>query len=95
MIRLLACALLALLLIGCATPPTPPVRVVTQEVKVAVPVPCAPRLGPEPDYPDTEAALLAAPNIFERVKLLVAGRLLRIQRDAEKTAALNECRGAP
>lgn len=68
--------------------------VVTQEVKVPVPVPCATlqALGPEPTYPDTDAALKAAPSIFARVKLLAQGRLMRITRLAEYEVAKAACR---
>src|SRR5579862_8828983 len=92
--RQVRAALLALaLLSGCASGPaqTPPVQVRT--VEIPTPVRCAPDLGPEPDYPDTDAALRAAPDLFSRVQLLVAGRLLRIARDAEKSAALAQCAG--
>lgn len=93
--RIILAAMMLLALFGCAARPAPPdpvVPVQLQPVKEAVPVRCAPNIGPEPDYPDTDAALKAAPNLFERVKLLLAGRLLRIQRDQEKTAALDGCR---
>ena len=93
------CVAAMVLLASCAgTTPAPEPRVITREV--AVPVPdyscqrgVLERLGPEPEYPDREAALVAAPNIFERVKLLLAGRVLRIQRDIEKSAALRACGG--
>jgi hypothetical protein len=79
---------------ACATTGEPPApHVMVHTVPVPVPVRCTPNLGPEPLYPDTDAALRAAPNLFARVKLLVAGRLMRIQRDAEKTAALQACAG--
>lgn len=92
--RVLAAVALALLLTACADKPEPAPEpsVILQPAKEAVPVRCNPQLGPEPDYPDTDAALKAAPNLFERVKLLLAGRLLRIQRDLEKSAALEGCR---
>jgi hypothetical protein len=78
---------------SCATPGPRPVEY--REVKVAVPVRCAPKLGPEPDYPDTDAKLKAAQDDFDWVKRLVAGRLMRIARDAEKSAALAACAGSP
>lgn len=81
--------LVASILFGCADVPVP------KEVDVPVPTPvyCTPNLGPEPAYPDTDEALKAAPNIFEAAKLLVEGRLMRIQRDTEKSAALKACSG--
>ena len=88
----LACAAA---LAACASTPSvvPPVTV--QPVSVPVPVRCVPDLGPEPDYPDTDAALAGAPDLFSQVRLLVAGRALRIARDAQKTAALAACAAAP
>ncbi len=88
--------LAALLLSGCAgragLPPPEPV-VVTKEVKVAVPVPCPAlaKLGSEPDYADTDAALRAAPDIFEQTRLLLKGRLQRIKRTSEYAAARLAC----
>ena len=38
--------------------------------------------------------LRAAPNLFERVKLLVAGRALRIGREAALMAAAQACGNA-
>ncbi len=86
---LLALALLS----GCASVPAeaPPVHLRT--VEIPTPVRCRPQLGPEPDYPDTDAALRAAPDLFARVRLLLAGRVLRIARDKEKSAALAGCAG--
>jgi len=76
------------LLTGCATHPP---QVVTKEVDIPVPVHCAPKLGTEPDYLDSDAKLKAAPNIVAWAKALAEGRLQRIQRDVEKTAALTAC----
>lgn len=79
--------LIGLFLIGCATMP----HVVNVPVAVVVPCKAAQDLGPDPAYPDTDDALKTAPDVFEAAKLLLEGRLMRIQRDAEKTAALNAC----
>jgi len=79
----------ALGLAGCAT--RGPERVVTQTVDVPVPVHCHPVLGPEPDYADSDAALKAAPDDVHWVADLLKGRLQRIQRDVEKSAALTAC----
>ena len=50
----------------------PPPRI----VEVPVAVPCRLTLGVEPEWPDSDQALRAAPDLFSRVKLLAAGRLL-------------------
>lgn len=86
----------ALALASCAGAPKPPPEPVVQivEVKLPVPVRCAPDLGPDPAYADTDDAL-AAVDIFDAVKLLLAGRGQRIARDAVKTAALEGCRAVP
>lgn len=87
----------ALLLVSCASKPAPRPEPVVQIVEVAVPIPvaCTPDIGPEPTYIDTDAALIAAADLFERVKLLLAGRDQRIARDEVKTAALEGCRRPP
>lgn len=87
-------AIAALALAGCAHTPEPEIR--TVEVKVPVDDPaCAreavARLGEAPAYPDTPEAIRAAPNLFERVKLLLAGRELRIAREAALADALTAC----
>lgn len=89
----LAVLIAALALAACGTPPKPEPQIVIQRVEVPVPVKCnaAAALGPEPSYPDTAEAIRAAPSLFERVQLLLAGRVQRIQRDAEKSAALSAC----
>jgi len=73
----------------------PLVRVETQETKVAIPVSCKPDIGPDPVYPDGDTELKAMPNIFERVKLLLAGRLMRMHRENELKAALKACMEQP
>lgn len=93
MIRKAVCAAICVGLAACAGGPAPQPRLVTLTAPVAVPVRCRPDLGVEPAYPDTDAAIRAAPGLYERVRLLVAGRLLRIARDAQKTAALAQCAG--
>jgi hypothetical protein len=88
--QIIAAGLAALSLAACATTtPEPVIR--TVEVKVPVPVPCKPDLGSEPAYPDTRQALTSAPDLFERVKLLLAGRELRIAWIGAQAKALKAC----
>jgi len=89
--RILPLAALFALAACATTPPTP--QIVTKTVQVAVPIACKPDVGPAPVYPDTDAALKAAPDVFQRVRLLVAGRLERIAREAQLSAALGACEG--
>lgn len=87
-------AIVGLGLAGCATdggPPQPVVQI--KQVPVPVPVRCSPYIGPEPIYPDTDAALKAAPDLVTWGKDLEAGRALRIARDKTKTDALGACEG--
>ncbi|WP_340646729.1 hypothetical protein [Phenylobacterium sp.] len=86
-------ALLSLLaLAACASAPREPVVKVV-EVKVAVPVTCAPKtLGAAPVYPDTDAAVRASPGPGDLLQLLAAGRLLRDQRLAEIEPVIAACR---
>lgn len=84
-----------LLLAGCAHPierPDPIIQVREVKVPVVQPCPALEALGAAPAYPDTDAALAAAPNLFERVKLLLAGRVLRAQREASVAATVAACR---
>ena len=84
------CVILAvMLLVGCSTLP----KVV--DVPIPTPVYCKPAVLPEPDYPDTSAKLKAAPDIFEAAKLLLEGRVMRIEREAELKAALQACEAPP
>ncbi|PZQ62619.1 MAG: hypothetical protein DI570_09960 [Phenylobacterium zucineum] len=82
---LFACLALA----GCQTPGEP--RIVSKEVKVPVPVACASDPPPEPAYSDTPEALRAAADVFEQVKLLLAGRAQRDARLAELKASIAGC----
>lgn len=88
--------LAALLLAGCAEqtkrpPPEPVIK--TQTVNVATPVPCPAlaKLGNEPNYVDTDAALKAAPDIFEQTRLLLEGRIQRTDRLSSYAAARAAC----
>lgn len=65
----------------------------TVQVKVPVTVPCKAldQLGVEPFYPDTNKALQAAADIFEQVRLLMAGRTMRVQRLDEYVTARADC----
>lgn len=94
--RGLGCAApaLALAVTACATAqslPEPVVRTVT--VKVATPVPCPAleALGEEPPYPDTDEAVAATTTIGQVAALYVKGRLMRVQRLAEYSAARAAC----
>ncbi len=86
---------LAVLLSGCAgrpqSVPEPIVRAVT--VKVATPVPCPAldALGPEPEYPDTDQAIAAAPSIGPLAALYAKGRAMRVQRLLEYATARAAC----
>lgn len=77
-------------LAACAHAPEP--RIVTREVKVPVAVPCAVDPGPDPAFSDTPEALRAALDIYELVRLLLAGRLQRDARIVELKAASAGCR---
>jgi hypothetical protein len=88
----LASLAFTLCLAACASaPPLAPVEV--QTVRIPAPIGCAPAVGAAPAYPDTDAALKAAPDLFSRVRLLVAGRRLRMAREGELSAALSACAG--
>lgn len=88
----------AAFLSACSGGPAPAPEPIIRTVEVQVPFDdprCAreaiAELGPEPAYPDTDQALQAAPNVYEQVKLLMAGRAMRAARVAAKTTALAEC----
>lgn len=92
-----AMVLAALLLAACATTRTPEPRVVYQEVRIPVPTPCQPDAAvlAVPDFPDTHAALAAAPDVDRAVRLLGAGRALRDAYIAALRGALEACTTLP
>lgn len=78
-------------LAGCTTGREPEIR--TVEVKTPVAVSCVPKnLGPEPVYPDTDKAIRDTAGADEMLKLLAAGRLLRVQRAKETEPVIAGCR---
>jgi hypothetical protein len=81
---LAACAALS----ACAGAPT---RVELQPVDTPVPVACAVDPGAPPAFPDTDAAIRAAPDIYQRARLYAAGRRLRLAWEARQAAALMGC----
>lgn len=85
--------ILCLALAACATDGR--TQIETRVVEVPTPVPCKINLGSEPAYPDTDAAIHAAPNVAERARLYAAGRKMRIARQAEEDAALAKCSAVP
>ena len=85
-----AFGLAVFLLAGCATKAPP--RVITRTVEIPVAVKCAVDPGPRPAYADTPEALRGAPDLFEKVKLLLAGREQRMARETELEAASAGCR---
>lgn len=96
MMRFATLAAALLVLSGCGEEhpaKTPPPIITTVEVAVPVAVKCIPEtLGADPDFPDTDAALLSAEDAAARYLLLIAGRPIRIARIAELNAAITGCR---
>jgi hypothetical protein len=69
--------------------PPPPARPAPAPVARA----CVPRsLAPPPRYPDTDAALRAAPGAADRYQLMAAGRILRGRRLDELERVVAGCR---
>lgn len=83
---LATCTVLA----ACAHTSEPVIR--TVEVKVPVAVRCGSDPGPTPAFSDTNEALRAAKDIFERVRLVMAGRSQRDGWIATLTASSAGCR---
>lgn len=79
---------------ACASPAPPEPIIRTVEVQVPVPVSCIPADADltAPDYPDTDTALLEAPDAAARYRLLYAGRGLREAFEVELVAILEACR---
>jgi len=69
--------------------------VVVKTVTLPVPVNCTVAIPPEPVYADNPETLHAAPDILAAVKLLLIGRLQRMNVIDEQKAALSGCAGAP
>lgn len=95
----LAMALTGLMMSACGPrPPDPALGVRTVEVRVPVPAPCDPDLGPDPAYPDPDSVLRRLPgetvdqHLGRVIGPLLAGRKLRDQRLREQGAALAACR---
>lgn len=90
---------LALTLAGCGAGTLPPPEPIIQTIEVEVPVDnpeCARTAEAEvvasaPDFPDSDERLREAPNLFERVKLLLAGRELRMDYERRLEDAIRAC----
>lgn len=82
-----------LFLAACGTTRASEPRIEIQRVEVPVPVPCPIRqnVGPRQTFPDTDAALQAAKDLFDRVRLLMAGRELREARIERLEDAADVC----
>lgn len=78
-------------LAACSTPPEP--KIIVREVSVPVAVKCSPSLQLSDGYPDSAEALRGAADLFERVKLMLAGRALRDGDLAQLKAAIKGCTG--
>lgn len=90
--RSLLIVMSSLLASGCVSRGRPSSPAI-DAVAVPVPVACMPRTPPAPNYPDTDAALASARDIYAGVQLLMAGRSLRQMRETELEAALRVCSG--
>lgn len=85
-------------------PPPPPAQVIAANPVIiapdpppppppAAPVNCVPKtLAAPPRYPDSDAALKAAPGAADRYQLLAAGRLMRQKRLEELERVIAGCR---
>lgn len=79
---------IVLLLAACTTTPDPSVR----EVRILVPVACRDARAAPSIYPDTFAAIQTVVGTDALVGLLLAGRELRITREAENEGQIHACR---
>lgn len=83
----------------CGNGARPEPQIITKEVRVPYDDPACARAAvdrleaEQPTYPDTDQALRNADSTFEGAQLLVAGRLLRIAREAAIWDALRACAG--
>jgi len=79
------------LLCSCATAPVD--HVVTQEVRIAIPTPCAADPGPEPVWWDDDAKIASVPlgDIETVAKLMKAGQIQHREWEARLKAANAGC----
>ena len=79
---------------ACAAPDP---RIVTKEVKVAVPTPCKPDIGPRPALltkDQIKDALAKAPTLDDKTKIITEQLLLYIGWTPRVEAGLSGCTGA-
>lgn len=76
---------------ACQTAPAPKTVIQVQRVEVPVAVKCGTDPGPDPVYSDSPEAIQSAPNLYERVRLLLAGRFEREARNAVLKASRAGC----
>lgn len=88
MTRILLAGVLALVLAGCAGQNE---ALKVQVVDIPVPVDCVPILPPKPDFADTADKITAAPNVYERGRLMAIGRLQHYAWESVMEAALSAC----
>lgn len=90
--RLLFLPLILLTLPAAMCTTEPEVRTVEVRIPVREP-PCNARtqLGPRRTHPDTDEALRTARNVYERGRLLLAGRESRIAREEALEDAIDVC----
>jgi len=91
--RAMYVALLAGMLMGCASKPTLPdvPRVEIVEVAVAVPVKCPVSVPGTPERVNSVEARAAAPNVFAAAKLADAGLFQRDQHIKDLVELLEAC----
>ena len=81
-----------------AAPAPTPIIVMPPRTPPPAPPPPAPKscvpknLPPPPRYPDTDAALRAAPGAADRYQLMAAGRILRAERLDDLERVVANCR---
>lgn len=75
-------------LTACSTTP-PGIKIVTQEVKVPVSVPCKVKTPTKPDFNFDK--LKIEDNLETKTRSLLADRLLHLGYETELEAALNSC----
>lgn len=81
------------LALGACSSVQPEPQVITQDVYIPVAVSCVPPETPgEPEYSDTDEALLAADGPVERYRLLTIGREERRRRLRQVEPLIELCR---